>query len=695
MHIQNRVSVLRTLSALVFAFALFGAATPATHAQDAVVEVSPLVAIPLGAPADLFTTGFGGRLQGTMTIGATPIAGFAAVDYTLLLLESAAGTVNLVRLGGGAAYNLLSAGPLTIGAYAGAGVYLALSDSGTLVNPYASGGLRLSVDIGDAFQITASPAYTYEFAMRDGSLTSFFSGLDIGLSLGLVPARLAGSQRARIEITPPVFRTFLPVIYKYYDTVPFGSLSIINKESQTIHDVRVEFMVPQYMSSPQLLAEIDEMRPDDEIGVEVTALLSNSVLSITAADSVQSQVIVTYELGGNAMTAQRSATLRIQDRNTISWDDDYRAAAFITPRDPTILRLSRNVTTAARETGEVALNRNFRDAVALFYAMSEHGIQYQIDPESSYADLSQDAGAMDYVQFPSQTLDYRAGDCDDLSILYCAMLESVGVDAALITVPGHIYTAFSLGMSEEEAQLTFTTIDDLIYVNDQVWVPIEITLVNDGFVQAWSTGANEWRDAESRGVAALFTVQEAQRIYEATWFESDALDIDLPSSADVARAFQAGLRQVIARELTPVVRDLEDRLSERPSSRLQNRLGTVYARFGLYDEAREEFEVAARDDYVPAIVNLGNLAYIDGDLEAASAYYERADRLEPDNPEVLVGLARVQFELGHYQEAREAFELARAIDPEGTAAFSYISGGDTEASRASNAQNRDVMNWAE
>ena len=32
-----------------------------------------------------------------------------------------------------------------------------------------------------------------------------------------------------------------------------------------------------------------------------------------------------------------------------------------------------------------------------------------------------------------QTLEYRAGDCDDLSILYSALLESVGVETAFIT----------------------------------------------------------------------------------------------------------------------------------------------------------------------------------------------------------------------------------------------------------------------
>jgi transglutaminase-like putative cysteine protease len=34
---------------------------------------------------------------------------------------------------------------------------------------------------------------------------------------------------------------------------------------------------------------------------------------------------------------------------------------------------------------------------------------------------------------------YRAGDCDDLSILYCSLLEAIGIRTAFVTIPGHIF----------------------------------------------------------------------------------------------------------------------------------------------------------------------------------------------------------------------------------------------------------------
>jgi hypothetical protein len=46
---------------------------------------------------------------------------------------------------------------------------------------------------------------------------------------------------------------------------------------------------------------------------------------------------------------------------------------------------------------------------------------------------------------------YRGGDCDDLSILYCSLLEVLGLDTAFITVPGHIYAAFDTGIQSGPA----------------------------------------------------------------------------------------------------------------------------------------------------------------------------------------------------------------------------------------------------
>jgi len=47
---------------------------------------------------------------------------------------------------------------------------------------------------------------------------------------------------------------------------------------------------------------------------------------------------------------------------------------------------------------------------------------------------------------PRETLRLRTGDCDDLAVLYAALLENVGIDTALVDVGDHVLTMFDTGL---------------------------------------------------------------------------------------------------------------------------------------------------------------------------------------------------------------------------------------------------------
>ncbi|HEB10626.1 MAG TPA: hypothetical protein ENI06_05370 [Spirochaetales bacterium] len=90
-------------------------------------------------------------------------------------------------------------------------------------------------------------------------------------------------------------------------------------------------------------------------------------------------------------------------------------------------------------------------------------MSYVIDPTTPYGEFSKDKLAIDFLQFPTQTLEYMAGDCYDLLILYSALLESVGVETAFITIPGHIFMAFSLNIQPADDRKRFLRPDELIF----------------------------------------------------------------------------------------------------------------------------------------------------------------------------------------------------------------------------------------
>ena len=75
-------------------------------------------------------------------------------------------------------------------------------------------------------------------------------------------------------------------------------------------------------------------------------------------------------------------------------------------------------------------------------------LTYVSDPNSGYANVSE-GGVIDYIQFATQTLTRKSGDCDDLVTLISNSLESIGISTAYIDVPGHVFLAFDTKVSPE------------------------------------------------------------------------------------------------------------------------------------------------------------------------------------------------------------------------------------------------------
>jgi tetratricopeptide (TPR) repeat protein len=342
--------------------------------------------------------------------------------------------------------------------------------------------------------------------------------------------------------------------------------------------------------------------------------------------------------------------------------------------------------------------------MVFLHAMKSHRCSYVVDPTSAYSEKSKDGQAIDTVQFPRQTLQYKAGDCDDLSATYAALLESSGVSTAFITVPGHIYSAFKLEMDEREARRTFSRQGDLIVTEaGAVWIPVETTMLRDGFLAAWAEGASQWRKFSPQEQAELIPTAEAWRTYEPVAFGVSDFEVDIPLREDVAEEFGGEFDRFVSREISGREQDLLGRLRRRPGdSRLRNRLGVLYARYGRYGDAEEQFRAAVQGrDYAPGFINLGNISFLNENYSGARDAYSRARDLDSDNEAALLGLARVSYAAEDYTAAEEAHSELGALDPELARRFAYLAagssgGGSGAAGRAADAvQRHTTVMWEE
>jgi hypothetical protein len=653
----------------------------------------PTVAVPFGPTLDdglqYFGIGGGGTLRGELAPGfARWLFGRAFIDYEMLPINGSDQSLSVVYGGGSIGASYSPAPRIALRANAGGGLYMAMADAGTVRNPFVEGGTELLLRLSPTFAAGLGARYKYLTVPGD----SLYQGLSV--QLGIV-YDLAGSRKgSNIQLTPELGAVF-PLFFSYYDKNPLGSALIVNDEAIPIENVKVLFYAKQYMDAPRLSAEFDRLTPGASKEIPVYALFNDAIFRVTEGTKAAGELTLEYYYLGRKTTRTVPITLNVQNRNAMTWDDDRKAAAFVTAKDPLILGFAKGLASMARgESGSAAISTEFRTALAIYQALKAYGMGYAVDPTTPFISLSEQEDAIDFLQFPSQTLAYRAGDCDDLSVLYSALLEAVGIETALVTTPGHIFVAFNSGLTPENAARAFSDSTDTIVRGDKVWIPVEITLVKDGFLKSWSVGAAEWRDGASRDKAGFFPIREAWKTYEPIGFAEGGALVSLPSQERLVDAYQSELDKFSRSQIMARVAVLQAQIkSGKEADKAANRLGILYAQFGLLADARAQFQFAInKSNYQQALVNMGNVEFLDGQMAKAKTYYESALAANANDTTALVGLARSLQALGDLGGFRDS--LAKLQDASPSAVDRYFPSGAAGA-RASEAEERKVELWNE
>jgi tetratricopeptide (TPR) repeat protein len=663
------------------------------------IGMSPTATFPIGDSASYFTWGGTGAITGEYRFPFFPLAlarmeiGYAYVP--ILARQSVSFTSAAAGLG--ISYNFA---PLFgIKAYAEGGANYGFFNSSLVGywNPFVQGGLDLYLSFAPGFILSLGGNFQYQVGLFMGV------GASLGLSFGLgtplavqkfeaAPVNLAPkaqplAQKTGIELSFVKLSDIYPVFYKFYDDHPVGTVLIHNWDKSPITNVKVSLFVKEYMSDPKEVSGPDQIDPGKEATVDLYGLLKKDVLNNTEDTKVSANVTLTYTENGKPVTASAVQTLNILKRNSLTWDDDRKAAAFVSPNDPTAAKFAKNVASIVNGKGNTSVEQNIRLAAAIHDALTLYGLTYTNDP---VATLNSDSKTVDYIQFPQQTLDYRSGKCSDFSALYASMFEAVGLETAFITIPGHIFMAVALGVSPDDARTAFAHRDDLIIINNKVWLPIEITLRDGGFLKAWQLGAKEWRENLAKNQAVLYPIHDAWKVYAPVGYSSTASDFKMPDEAKIVKAFSDDLVAFVQGEMGDQEKLLQAALTKATTqaakSKTQNSLAVLHSRFGMYDQALKEFQaVLAKGEYVPSLINEGNIYFMQGKYDTALSFYSRAAKQLPKNATVLLCVARANHALENYSIAKQAYADLKVVNPDLAAQFSYLDLRGDEATRAANA----------
>lgn len=373
------------------------------------------------------------------------------------------------------------------------------------------------------------------YKVNNYSPASLKQGVEAGISLKYNFSKgLFGSSAIKlIDEDEIVAGPLFPVFYSRYSDHSFGNVTFVNNEKNDIKDVEVYVYIEQFMSNPDLSVKYDVIKMGETFDAELKAFLNENILNNLMASKADAKVIINYNSLGKRISTEYVIELNALSRNSMTWDDDRAAAAFVSPHDASALFFAKQVKAIVDREFTSAKPENLQVAAALFGALKSYGLNYVVDPTSAFTD-NVGTSSVDFLKFPYQTLIYRGGDCDDLTILNCALFEALGIDTAMITVPGHIFMAFDSGLTDKE----LSKFPDEMYIvhEGKVWVPLEITLCQDSFLLERQTGYREWRKyTEER---AIIPLKDAWKEFAPVGIPESDVKLDMPSKDEILRGFR-------------------------------------------------------------------------------------------------------------------------------------------------------------
>jgi len=675
------------------------------------VHAVPYGAMPLGSSSDLFDPGTRVEVSASFIPAGFRFFGIGLGSDVLLLPLASADSIYAVSGFGGPVFRLPLGQRFALFAQGKVGYYSWNSSGwnaggdtgGALVLGGKAGGLYR---MGDSFSLGLGVSYDYFSDLYNGLSISLAANYDFSFDKQERTVRVKSEQEVKpepleleeeknldlgegdgVELQRINLSTLFPVLYKYYDTNPVGTAVIKNFEEEPAENVRIRFFVERYMDNPMEIGTSFDLGPGEQRKVELSGLFTDELMEITEGTKASAKISLSYMMEEEEHSLNYTPSLEFHNRNALSWDDDRKIASFVTAKDPEILSFSKPVVSWIGEVKNPAIDENLQKGMALFEAVKAYGIRYEIDPSTPFSELSEKAMAIDFLQFPRQTLTYTSGDCDDLSALYTSLLEAVGVETAVITIPGHIYAAFALDAAPDEARRMISRSDTLIFREEKAWVPVEITMSQDSFEKAWQEGAKEWRENNSRDQARLYPTRDSWQTYQAVGFREGSGGIRLPERAAVLSAFRETLNRHIDREIYPQVGKIQGRIASGGSPyKYENKLAVLYARHGLYERALEELEqIVSRREYPPALVNLGNIHFLRKEYEDALGYYQRVLDHNGENRTALLGVSRCNHELENYGFVAKTYKRLKSLAPDLAMRFAYLDLRGDEANRAADA----------
>jgi len=381
------------------------------------------------------------------------------------------------------------------------------------------------------------PTGTYTFAVQAIDRDLVYSAQIDSVKLEVYYQPMSSSVQIDQLNIQDIFASY----YKTYSEYSIGDMQVSNSDPNPI-EATVSFFIPDFMKRPT--EQIITLNPQSNQTIPLHAIFDPTLLNLNSNTSAQAEVALSCKINNHTIAVKKLVKTNLFERNTLTWDDLGRAAAFVTPSSPQVTRFAHNLYENYRHQIKKSPSQgNIPTAMLIFEALNAHGIKYVQDASSPYSQARANRSALDNIQYPGELLQSKLGDCDDCTVLYCSLLENLNIPTAFIDYPAHILMMFDSGVTARHA-FGFQMDESRYILRDgRFWIPIEVTKLGEGsFMEAWDLGLQICDRLTEQGELKITDVRTAWQRYpyaqptiEGEW--------ELPNPEVLERLFQDNLRK--------------------------------------------------------------------------------------------------------------------------------------------------------
>ncbi len=325
----------------------------------------------------------------------------------------------------------------------------------------------------------------------------------LAITFALNTIKVQSVELADVEVTKEIY----PTLSGLYLTNPFATGKIINLTRDPVivkPYSRIEGINKDNIQSPEIM-----ISGNDTVEVQFYTLIPE--------DLIKSKPEISYadffvSVSGDEPDDQFQKAVLVNGSN--SWDGNVSNLKYFIKKDFNFSLSYSKTILGAYKTLLDTLPDNLSDFYKTKIIFNEliKNLVYTSDPRAS----------AEYVQFPAETIKLKGGDCDDLSVLLSSVLESAGVETALVDYknPGgisHVNVLVNTKLIPGEAKLI--TENDTKYFlrknenrEDEIWIPVETTSLKD-FDEAWNLGVEKFNDQALQKLGLVKGTVEITDIY--------------------------------------------------------------------------------------------------------------------------------------------------------------------------------------